>query len=155
MRKLISIGVLTVAVIACSAGLDTMGEIMDAGIPDAGAQPGELIVPCDVVYQYSSRSPSGGSFDNTRIYAEVAASDLTGPFVAQLCVDAEEGILGLGCAQNLNWTCSGEYPPPPKCVFTGHEVMSDGRFRFRCDGLGTSPNNYLSDDDAPYVKIIR
>lgn len=49
MRKLILIGAATVAAVACSSGADMIGEILDSGVPDAGAQPGGVLVDCDLV----------------------------------------------------------------------------------------------------------
>jgi len=40
MKKLILMVGLVVVAFACGTGADMMGEIMDSGVPDAGAQPG-------------------------------------------------------------------------------------------------------------------
>jgi hypothetical protein len=41
MKKLILVVGLTAVAIACGSAADMMGEIMDAGVPDAGADPGD------------------------------------------------------------------------------------------------------------------
>jgi len=41
MRKLILMFGLAVVAIACATGADMMGEILDSGVPDAGADPGD------------------------------------------------------------------------------------------------------------------
>jgi hypothetical protein len=40
MKKLGWMVALVVVAVACGSGADMMGEIMDSGVPDAGAQPG-------------------------------------------------------------------------------------------------------------------
>ena len=41
MRKLVLIGAIAAVAFACGTGADMVGEILDAGVPDAGAQPGD------------------------------------------------------------------------------------------------------------------
>jgi hypothetical protein len=41
MKKLGWMVALVVIAVACGSGADMMGEIMDSGVPDAGAQPGD------------------------------------------------------------------------------------------------------------------
>ncbi len=51
MRKPILMVVLVVVAVACGTGADMMGEILDAGVPDAGAQGSDGVeIVCDQVW---------------------------------------------------------------------------------------------------------
>lgn len=54
--------------IACSTGADMMGEILDSGVPDAGAQPGDgYEVPCDETQVVEYNIYSTDSVDGTEV----------------------------------------------------------------------------------------
>ena len=150
MQRLGWMVALVVIAVACSTGVDMMGEIMDSGVPDAGAQPGELIAQCDVVFENANSTAPV-------FFAEVAASELTGPFVAQACTDAEGGIPNVFGGSYREPTLNGEPAPAVKCAsisMSGHAVTSDGRVLFPC--ISPSFNNFWFGFPEPgYVRIIR
>ena len=76
MQRLGWMMALVVAAIACSTGADMVGEMLDAGVPDAGAQPGEIILQCDI---------EATEDRYTKMWAKVPVSELDGPFRWLLC----------------------------------------------------------------------
>ena len=151
MRKLILTGALALAALACSSGADIIGEMLDSGVPDAGAQPGEVIVACDVELYYRD----GLDRQVSKLYAEVPASELTVAFNAYVCNDGE----GISTQQPTplcnDPSCSGEPETLPRCVPTAVEIRSDGRFRFTCSGDSHYTNTHAQIPDGSYIKIVR
>ena len=69
MRKFMVMAGLVVVAVACSSGADMIGEMLDAGVPDAGAQPtprpvGKFVGYTSEAYTLDPFSdPSGGIFN--------------------------------------------------------------------------------------------
>jgi hypothetical protein len=134
MKKVILMGALAVVAIACGSAGEMIGEMLDSGVPDAGAQPGELMVQCDVV-------------DGNFAFAEVAGPELPGPFIAYLCTEAEGGIPNTG---------GGGENETATCITSPPEVMADGRYRFNCTrGNASYSGSNISVPEPHYVRIVR
>jgi len=146
MRKLILMVGLIVVGIACG---DAVNEMLDSGVPDAGAQPGELIVSCDVELYYRD----GQDRQVSRLYAEVAAAEMTVPFNAYVCNDGE-GIPTSPQPLCSDPSCS-EVEPQPRCLPAAVEIRPDGRFRFVCSGSSPFGNPHTGVPDGSYIKIVR
>jgi hypothetical protein len=105
MRKLILMVGLIVVGVACG---DAVSEMLDAGVPDAGAQPNVLTPECDT------------TVDGVN-YAVVPASDLPGPFNAYECPgEYRLGDSTIECVASI----AVESSPV--------QVDTEGRFWFRC-----------------------
>ncbi len=135
MRKLILMVGLVVVAIACGTGADMMGEIMDSGVPDAGAQPGALRVECDI--------PEGG---NSKV-ALVAASELPGVFNAYLCTEAPE---------ELHSFLANTFGEAPVCIIVSPVIMADGRYGFDCEtGNGGYGGSTFTFPEPSHIRIVR
>lgn len=100
MKKLILVGGLVVVAIACSSGADMLGEILDSGVPDAGAQPGtsgKFVGYTSEAYRLSTNSSLEGVGGLFNTYA-ACRSDFGA--TARVCTVTE--VLG-----------TADLPPPP------------------------------------------
>lgn len=136
MRKMIWIGMLTLAVIACGTGADMMGEIMDSGVPDAGAQPTPKPVGKFVGYSSEAHrlNPQnmGGQFN---IYAACQAD-----FGATARICTVTDVLG---------TLDLPAPPPEG---DGQNVLSGAwLIANNLDGVPLCWNEGASSITAPYI----
>jgi len=139
MQRLILIGAIAAVAFACGTGADMIGEMLDAGVPDAGAQLGELRLECDIRI--------GG-----RPFAEASASELPGPFTVfgcDLMIDGETLPIG-PCGGNVSdcpipqtFNCAELWVSNP---ITAVYRANDGSYAFGC---GQSSRHYS------YLKIIR
>jgi hypothetical protein len=116
MRKLVLMVGLVVVAIACATGADMVGEMMDSGVPDAGAQPG---TPVGEFVGYTSEAHTlgrrtvptsganvGGLFDSyAACQADFGAS-------ARICTTAEVlGTANLPAAPPVGGPGSGSDDP--------------------------------------------
>ena len=128
MRKPILMVGLVVVAIACSSAGDMIGEILDSGVPDAGAQQGELVVPCDIEW-------------NTDFYASVSPADLSGAFTAFWCDYVDEAGEPAPNPWGLASGCGADCPlPEPVCQkvdYLSTFVAADGNYWFRCTPGGS------------------
>lgn len=110
MRKLTLISGLALAAIACATGADMVGEIMDSGVPDAGAQPTPKPVGTFVGYTSEGYALRATGDSSGGIFNTYAACQADFGETARICTVTE--VLG---------TVNLPAPPPERDNTAGTE----------------------------------
>ena len=131
MRKLGLVFGLTVVAIACATGADMMGEIMDSGVPDAGAQPGDAYeVPCDETQVVEFNAYSTESVDGTEVRGQLRFNYKSTSYYSWTEVESVGDAVIYSCDQVNEWVPA--QPTAPTNPVAVEYVSNDPRPQADC-----------------------
>ncbi len=104
MQRLGWMVALVVIAVACGSGADMMGEIMDSGVPDAGAQPGDgYEVPCDETQVVEFNVYSTERVDGTEVRGDLRYNYKSTAYYSWTEVENVGDVVVYSCDQVNEW----------------------------------------------------
>ena len=163
MQRLGWMVALTVVAVACGTAGDMMGEIMDSGVPDAGAQPGSgYEVPCDETQVVEFNVYSTERVDGTEVRGQLLYNYKRTFYYSWTEVESVGDAIIYSCDQGNGWVpaqpttpsnpVSQEYvsnDPSPQAdcwvnhfaQYTGNRVLTGCRTVAEYDYNEANPDN--------------
>jgi hypothetical protein len=128
---------LVVVAVACGTGADMMGEIMDSGVPDAGAQPDGGVqlgdgyeVPCDEKQVVEFNVYSTERVDGTEVRGELRYNYKSTHYYSWTAVENVGEVVVYSCDQVSEWV--PEQPAAPANPVSFEYVSNDPRPQADC-----------------------
>jgi len=165
MKKLGWATVLALVVIACSTGADVVGEILDSGVPDAGAQPGDgYEVPCDETQVVEFNVYSSETVDGTEVRGDLLYNYKSTFYYSWTEVENVSEVVTYSCDQVAEWVpaqpttpanpvrqeyVSNDPRPQADCTVIQHAQYTGNRVLAGCRTVQEYDHNEANPDNDP------